>query len=70
MASGPDAAGLGQIGSLWRKNSRIAVGLVGRFLGEETAAVDGLAGDGLGVVAPNAENVVAATLGATSTPQH
>jgi hypothetical protein len=47
-----------------------AVGFVRRLLRQEMAALDGVAGDGLGMVAPDAENVVTASLGAALAPQH
>src|SRR6266446_6547127 len=52
------------------KASESAAGFVRRLFGEEMAAVDGVAGDNFGMVAPDAEHIVAAALGAALAPQH
>src|SRR5581483_6116253 len=64
-------------GSGWRPFSRRSckepaerpVDLVGPLLRDEMAAVDGVAGHRLGVVAPHRQQVVAAALAAAAAPQ-
>ena len=55
--------------STGEKAAQRPISLFGRLFGEEMAAVDAVAGDGLGVLAPDGEHVVATALRAALAPQ-
>ena len=51
------------------EGSQRPIGLVGRFLGEVVAAIEGVARDVVGPIAPDGENVVPSLELRTPTPQ-